>query len=129
MCIKCEAKKAALAILGLEVKKTLIGKVESGLILSLNLAENDLDKIKADTEAQLQVLVMKGATKEEAAEDLTAKYGEAFNTAAQKVEDCWTAIYKAVGIEDQEGDFTINQRTGEMYKEEVVPVADAQGVH
>jgi hypothetical protein len=132
MCIKCKLKKLFLEAAGVEEKSTLIGKLSSDLILTLNLAENDLEKIKADTEAQLTVLVMRGATKEEALEELTAKYEESFTAASQKVEGAYNEIYKALGIEDEEGVYRIDQRTGEVFRKELVKVEEApvaEGTH
>ncbi|WP_433958580.1 hypothetical protein [Cytobacillus horneckiae] len=129
MCIKCEAKKTALSLMGMELKRTVIGKVESGLILNLNLADNELDKIKADLHAEIAVLIMKGLSKVEAQEQLESKYEKPFNAAVDKAKNCWKEIEKALGVDGLDDDISIDILTGELYKEKVIPAAAVQGVH
>ncbi|MGP9042137.1 hypothetical protein [Cytobacillus kochii] len=129
MCIKCETKKAALSLIGMEVKKTVIGKVESGLILNLNLADNALDKIRADINAEIAVLIMKGLSKEETQERIDSKYEKPFNNAVEKIQSCWKDIKKALGVDELDEGTSIDVLTGEIFKEEYVQAPTAQGVH
>jgi len=123
MCKKCEARKELLNLLGVEVKTKVIGKVESPLILKLSLAENEVDKIKMDTESQLQILIMQGYAKEECLSELDKMYGQQFKAASEKVNKAWEEICSKFNLtaEDVENEgYKLNMRTGELFKEELV---------
>ncbi|MED3571921.1 hypothetical protein [Cytobacillus praedii] len=129
MCIKCEIKKVALALVGKEVKKTVLGKLESGLIFNISLAENNLDHVKANIEAKVGILKMQGTSKDEAEEMIIAEYKEQFDNAVKVYEDAWNEVYAVLNV-DPEQELRLDMRTGEIYKEETVDSAKvAEGVH
>ncbi len=131
MCIVCEMKKAASNALGFEVKKEVLGKVPSGLILALSLAENEVEKVKADAEAAIASMRLAGVTKESALESVEEEYKVPFDEAVRNVKDSWDAIFNSVGATENENmQYRINQVTGELFAETLVnKQPTSPGVH
>lgn len=133
MCMKCEIKKLMSDLVGIDTKETLIGKVPAGLILLLQLAENDLNKIKADSRAKTIEMVISGKPKEEIMKALNDSYKELFEKAAAAVDKSWENIYESVGLDASVShDYRIDVVSGELFrKEEVVKekAPQAPGVH
>lgn len=132
MCELCEIKKAIGEFVGLDVKKVLVGKIDLQLIADLNLAENEVEKIKADSGAELLVLKSQGLPKAEVIGRLTEKYQEKYDAAVDHYNEVWNKIYTAVGVagDKKEGSYTIDRDTGELFLEVVEEIqVTAQGVH
>lgn len=133
MCIKCEAQKLALGLMGKEVRETVLGTVSPGLILGISLAENEMDKVKADLDAEIELLEKEGASKEEVLDKLAPKYEAAFTAAKDTEKNAWDEVFKSLGTEGVSGaNYRINQATNEVTLVEIVDKTEAptaEGVH
>lgn len=117
MCIKCELKKAIGDLLGIEVKKEIVGKVDADLINKFSQAEKEKDRVKELIDAEMKVLALKNTPFEEAKTEIKGKYEADFITAAHALDVCMNEIAEAVGLDDLEGEFIIDVKTGEVFRE------------
>jgi hypothetical protein len=134
MCIKCELKKIALRLAGKEEKETVLGTVDPQLILNMQLAQNAVEKIEEDLEAEIDLLVKQDVSAADAAVTLAAKYETGLEDARALYRKTWDAIFTAVGVADpkvgQGRNYQINRETNEVSFTEIVDLAPAaEGVH
>lgn len=133
MCIVCELKKAAGKVFGVELKEEVIGKVNAGTILKLQLAEQELDKVKELSEAELKLLHLEGKTKEEVVDHLTAKYADRFNKAGEELNQAYDELLQPFNLDRETADdkgYKVDIKRGLLIREYFEEKKDTpQGVH
>jgi uncharacterized protein YpuA (DUF1002 family) len=112
MCIMCAIKEGVAHAVGLDVKRTVVGKLDQFTIARLQEIGEEKDQLEDKIEARRAELMEK--VKQQLAEEFEADY----NNLGKRQRAIFDRFYERLGL-DKSVEYHVDPKTQEVFKEEV----------